>query len=104
MSKTNLPRFTADASLYRTSTSYRSTAKTYGSREQQVISQLSWGDIGDFFKSLGEKLLHAGCKAACATAGGAITAGCVTGSEGTALPECIAAGAAITSTCQELCD
>jgi hypothetical protein len=103
MSKTNLPGFTAEASLYRTNTSYQSAAKAYGSGEQQIISQLSWGDIWDGLKSLGETLLHAGCKAACATAGGAITAGCVTGSEGTALPECIAAGAAITSTCQELC-
>ena len=48
MSKTNLPGFTAEASLYRMSGHYQSVAtQSYSSGEQWVISQLrASGGIG----------------------------------------------------------
>ena len=82
--------------------SYQSVVDGYRS-DQQVVPQWWGGDAWDWLVDHAAGALSVACKASCATAGGLIAGGCITGSEGLATPECVAAGAAITNTCQALC-
>jgi hypothetical protein len=49
----NIPGFTADASLYRTSASYQSTGVVYGSGERQVVFQF-WSELWDGIKAVAD--------------------------------------------------
>ena len=90
----NMPGFTADASLYRTSAGYHFTAEAYRNGQQQILPQLP-DIIGRF--------LRRACQAACGFAGSQIFTGCVAGSEGTATVACAGAALAFTTACQSAC-
>ncbi len=100
MSKTNLPGFTAGASLYKVSGRYQSTAtRGYSSGEQKVISQIRVG--GGFGGFVGGLRLGFWCEAGCGLAYAACLAGC-TGA-GPFAPACAAACTGLYKACMDGC-
>ena len=55
MSTMNMPGFTADASLYSNTSSYRTAGGDYSGGHQQVDPQF-WSELGDALKAVGHAL------------------------------------------------
>ena len=100
MNRMNIPGFTADASLYRTSTRYQSAVNANRNGADQVHPQ-NW--LWEGLKKVGKTVLRVGCRTSCVAAGGAIAVGCSGGSAGALTPGCVVAGVAFEQACAELC-
>jgi hypothetical protein len=88
MSKTNMPGFTAEASLYRKPARYQSIAKDYYSGQRQVVPAWWGGDLVDWIGGkLEEGADWVGGKICgnCAAVGLGAAAGCVATTEGLGL-------------------
>jgi hypothetical protein len=98
----NMPRFTAEASLYKTSRSYQSRAtQSYNNREQSVISQLRRGVILNP-RTPSSGVIYTGglCQFACDVAYTICLSGCLVGSY---LPHCEEVCHAGYAYCSGLC-
>jgi hypothetical protein len=99
MSKMNIPEFTAEASLYKTSGCYQSVAtRGYRGGEQRVISQIR---VGGGFGGFGGLRLGFWCELGCDAAYAACLAACT--ATGPAAPACVATCTFLYDTCIDAC-
>ena len=102
MTRSNIPGFTADASLYVSHETYRMTATSFSDGTQQISPQF-WSELWEGIKGVGTKLIKVGCKTGCAAGGTALGLACAELSAGTMTPQCILGSAAVTQACMEGC-